>query len=88
MDDEQISELRSRREEITRVIEAMRIAWPFFSPELKRREIDKTGQLITSNDEEIRGRIKELQDLQELPSDLNRELEDINAALSEMDAAI
>lgn len=45
-------------------------------------------RLVTVNDDELRGRIKELQRLKELPSDLRVELDDIGAALSETDAAI
>ncbi len=79
--------LQKRGADIQQLIEAIRSGWPFLLAELKSREQEKTQQLVTANDETLRGRIKEIRDLQELPSDLYQELEDIGAALSEMDAA-
>jgi len=88
LDEITIEQLQSRKSEIERLFGAMQAAWPFFLQEIKRREAEMIQRLVTVNDDELRGRIKELQRLKELPSDLRVELDDIGAALSETDAAI
>jgi hypothetical protein len=80
-------DLKTRANEISQAIEAMHGAWPFLLREIQRLKAEKLPDLIAKDDEQLRGRIKQLQELEELPLQLRRELEDINAALSDEDAA-
>lgn len=80
-------DLKARANEISQAIEAMHAAWPFLLREIQRLNAEQLPRLIQKDDEQLRGRIKQLQDLEELPLRLRRELEDINAALSDPDAA-
>lgn len=79
--------LETRRAVILALTDALRGCWPLLLPELQARAEARTAQLIAVNDEQTRGRIKELQDLQSLPTSLQHELEAIEAALSDPDAA-
>lgn len=79
--------LETRRALIIGLIDALRGTWSLLLPELQARALSRTAQLVAVNDEQTRGRIKELQDLQDLPTCLQYELEAIQAALSDPDAA-
>lgn len=80
-------DLKARANEITQTLEAMHSAWPFLLREIQRLKAEQLPQLISKDDEQLRGRIKQLQALEDLPLQLRQELEDINAALSDEDAA-
>lgn len=76
-------ELRHRYTVITRTLEAISPGWPFFMAEVDKKIAELTDSLITQNSEELRGRIKALRDLKDLPSDLQQERHGMDAALSE-----
>lgn len=52
---------------------ALQAIWPIFSKELEKRRQENILRLIASDNEEARGRIKELSDLLDLPQRLNQE---------------
>lgn len=80
-------EIETRLGQISAVIDAMRGAWPVVSREIEARRQDLIGNLITQDNEQERGAIKELRNVLDLPSTLQQEREALAAALSEMDAA-
>ena len=82
-----IESLEARSGNISKGLEAMKSAWPFVYLEIESRISELTATLISSNDEQVRGKIKALKDIQELPFLLQAEQEGIRAALSEQDAA-
>lgn len=55
----------------------LQAAWPTLRPELKRQYDELITQLVTANNDETRGRIKQLAELLELPNTLQREAEDL-----------
>ena len=62
---------------------ALNMAWPRLNAELQSRIDSKTLQLIGANDEQVRGAIKALREIQNLPEALHSERIYIKAALSE-----
>jgi len=72
---------------IDKVLSACKDAWPVLMVEVDSKIGALTEQLISSDNEQTRGRIKALCDLKELPVSLAQERDGIRAALSEEDAA-
>ena len=84
MVDEAMKEsLGKRSSEITRIMAAIAPCWELIVEELKHRKQSRIEQLIMSNNDEVRGRIKELDDLMLLPGELHQELNDLEPALSD-----
>ena len=73
--------------EIDAKLNATSAAWPIIASELQERINTLTLQLVSNNDEQIRGRIKALMDLLSWPESLRQEREGISAGLSELDPA-
>lgn len=69
--------------ELTNQIQAIQNGWPFFSSLLQERINELTVRLIGGNDEQVRGRIKALQELKELPVTLQQERDGIKAGLAQ-----
>lgn len=80
--------LEERATEIIQQASVLDRCWATVSALLDERITKFTKELVNHNNEETRGRIKALEDLKELPAQLQSELEGIRAALSEQDAAI
>jgi len=79
----------TRLEEIEATLQAIRPGWPFFMAEVNAQIEQLTGSLIAQNNEETRGRIKALLDLQTLPEQLEAERTSILAAeLPDPDSAL
>jgi dihydroorotase len=72
-----------RLAEIDQTLEALRPAWPHLRVLLEGKRADLTVQLIAQDNEQVRGRIKALGDLLELPETLQQEREGIRAGLAE-----
>lgn len=64
---------KDRIAELMALMGGLSAAWPTLSRHLSARRNDCLEQLVAANDEEIRGRIKELNDLLELPERLQQE---------------
>lgn len=78
---------KARVEYIADFLTQTKTAWPLISKEIDAKVSELTARLINENSEEIRGRIKALIDVKELPKALLDELEGMRAALSDEDAA-
>lgn len=78
---------KARVEYIADFLNQTKTAWPLISKEIDAKVSELTARLINENSEEIRGRIKALIDVKELPKALFDELEGMRAALSDEDAA-
>ena len=55
--------------------------WPTLRPELERQKLALVDNLVTQENEQIRGRIKQINDFIDLPSALNQELRGLQEAL-------
>ena len=75
-----------RLREIDTVLSAMS-GWAAVQAEIDRKTASYIEQLVNQNNEELRGRIKALQLVRNLPETLASERESMSAALSEQDAA-
>ena len=76
-----------RVNEISQWLESTKTAWPFFAEEIRKRIAEHTADLIGTDNEQTRGRIKALTAVLELPQTLSHECEGIRAGLSEEDPA-
>ena len=79
----ELDEIRGRISEITQCLEAIHIGWPFFCAELARMEHELTESLITQESESVRGKIRLLRAIKELPEALQAEREGLNQGLPE-----
>ncbi len=73
----------AEQHETDEILNAIHSGWPRVANELQERINALTMQLISSNDEQIRGRIKALTELLEWPEQLRA----ISAGLSQADPA-
>jgi hypothetical protein len=76
-----------RIEQIQKTLEAIQNGWPFFLAVINQRLSDLTEELISQDNEQKRGAIKELRLLAELPETLVQERDGIQAALAREAAA-
>jgi hypothetical protein len=74
-----------RIEQISAGLESIRGGWPFLSQLFKEEAERLTVELIGQDNEQTRGRIKQLRELMELPLTLHSEREAIRAGLIEND---
>jgi hypothetical protein len=74
---------QERLAQINQTLEAVRSGWPFLLAVMQGRVNDLTETLIGNNDEQIRGRIKQLRELMDLPQTLQQEREGIEAGLAD-----
>lgn len=76
-------DIAARLDYINNTLAAFDMAWPRLAGEIQSRIDSLTLKLISANDDETRGAIKELRDLLNLPASLQYEREHINEALAE-----
>lgn len=74
---------QARIAQINNTLQALQQGWPFFVAELQQRIDALTMQLISQDSEQVRGRIKQLCDLQDMPELLSQERDGISAGLAE-----
>lgn len=72
-----------RIEQINRTLEAIRTGWPFFMAVMQEKADRLTLDLIGEDNEQRRGRIKQLRELMELPETLTSERSGLSAGLAE-----
>lgn len=77
-----------RANAISHWLEVSKTAWPFLAEEISRRIAEHTADLIGTDNEQTRGRIKALTAVLELPQTLSSERDGIRAGLSEQDPAV
>lgn len=75
--------VEGRINEVSAGLEAIRHGWPFLCAEVDRRIGELTEQLINNDNEQVRGRIKALLEVKNLPSSLQAERDGLSAALAE-----
>jgi hypothetical protein len=73
----------ARLSQISQTLEAVRSGWPSFLSVLQEKADRLTLDLIGQDNEQTRGRIKQLRELMELPEALQQERDGINAGLAE-----
>lgn len=78
------SDLKTRANTLTQLMEAMRNAWPFLLPAIVQMRDEKTQALIANEDPEVRGFIKAYQCLIDLPETVKAELEQLEQALADL----
>jgi hypothetical protein len=71
----------SRVEDIKRTLNAIGQGWSEIDKEIETRVASLTQSLIASENPEVRGGIKALQDLKDFPTQLEVELKEIEAEL-------
>jgi hypothetical protein len=76
-----------RIEQIQKTLEAIQNGWPSFLAVINGRVSELTESLISQDNEQTRGAIKELRRLAELPESLVQERDGIQAALAREAAA-
>lgn len=76
-----------RLDRINRLLAGLGGVWHLIAAELQTREQGLIADLISQDDEQKRGAIKELRTLLNLPETLHQERESIAAALSEQSDA-
>lgn len=81
-----MSEAEARLAEIDRTIQAIGLAWPVISALLQHKADALTSELIGQDNEQTRGRIKQLRELMDLPQTLQQEREGIRAGLADAPA--
>lgn len=79
--------IQERINQISNTLTALQSGWPHLLIEIDERIQALTTQLVSTDNEQTRGRIKALCDIKELPETLKQERDGISAALSEQDAA-
>jgi hypothetical protein len=78
---------KARIAEISNTLQAIQVGWAFMLAEINSRIESLTVQLISQESEQVRGRIKALCDLRDMPEELDQELRALSAGLSEQDPA-
>jgi hypothetical protein len=76
---------KERIEYIADFLARTKTAWPLIVAEIDQRVAGYTERLINEDDEQIRGRIKALLEVKELPETLLQELEGMRTPLSDED---
>ncbi len=82
-DDEQLQAVRIRLGEVQATLNAMDGVWGHIARELQRDRVAKTEALVVAEDQELRGRIKQIDDLLLLPQYLRMEMQNLSNALPE-----
>lgn len=75
---------QTRANTLKHLMEVMRNAWPFLLPVLIERRDEKTQALIAQENPEVRGAIKAIQGLIDLPETVKAELEQLEQALADL----
>lgn len=75
------TEAEARLTQITALFSAMQGAWPAIAVELGLRQQDLIASLISQNNDETRGRIKQLNDLIDLPNSIYQEMQNLKQPL-------
>ncbi len=87
MSPEQLDAARVRLMVLQAASGAMEAAWPYLTPMLQGLRAEKVEALVSADDQELRGRIKQIDDLLQMPQYLRSEIQVLSEALSEPDAS-
>jgi type VI protein secretion system component VasF len=72
--DEQQAELRGRVNQVQGLLNAIEGAWAPLARELARMRAEKVESLVTENNEQTRGAVKQIDEVLQLPNNLREEL--------------
>lgn len=82
-DEDRAQGVRVRLGEAQATLNAMDGVWPHIARELQRERLTKMERLVVAEDQELRGRIKQIDDLLLLPQYLRMEIQNLSTALPE-----
>lgn len=74
MTNEQQAELRARVDQVQACLNALAGAWAPLARELGRIRAEKVESLVTENNEQTRGAVKQIDEVLQLPNNLREEL--------------
>jgi type VI protein secretion system component VasF len=74
MTPDQEQDVRQRVDQVQAVLNAIPEAWAPLAREFERIRAEKVDKLITANNEELRGAIKFIDEVLQLPNNLRQEL--------------
>lgn len=75
------TEVEKRLAEVAPAYNALVGAWPHVAAELARIRAQHVEALVSENSEELRGRIKQIDDLLFLPHSLRQEMQNLSESL-------
>jgi len=78
---------KARLTEIGNTLQGIQSGWPYLLAEINSRIESLTVQLVSQESEQVRGRIKALCDLRDMPETLQQERDGLSAALADEAAA-
>lgn len=87
MNDSDIAMLSARLAQIQRLRDSVLPVFPLLKTHFESDMSRMTASLIHTNDEETRGRIKQLLDFLRLPEKLENEIQDLNRILNQPEEA-
>lgn len=74
MTDDQQAELRARIDQVQSALNALAGAWAPLAREFERIRAEKVAALVTRNNEQTRGAVKQIDEVLQLPNNLREEL--------------
>lgn len=87
MTPEQAQEVAERVNQVQAVLNALPGAWAPLARELERIRAEKVEALVTENNEQTRGAVKQIDEVLQLPNNLRQELLNLVNSLPEMGEA-
>jgi hypothetical protein len=78
---------QARLTHIHQTLQGIQTGWPYVLAEINSHIESLTGQLVNQESEQVRGRIKALRDLRDMPEALDQERQALSAALADQAAA-
>lgn len=87
MNEDRRQDCRARIAEAQATLNATQGVWPYICNELQRERLAKMERLVVAEDPELRGRIKQIDDLLQMPQYLRREIENLSGALPDSGAS-
>ena len=77
------NEAQTRMAQLTALRAVLPASWALFSEELARQREDMLIRLVAENDEQLRGKVKMIDELLRLPNTLDQEIRNLEQSLSE-----
>ena len=74
MTEQDVADVRQRIDQVQSALNALPGAWAPLAREFERIRAEKVAALITANNEEVRGAVKFIDEVLQLPNNLRQEL--------------
>lgn len=84
MTPDQVAEVRGRVDQLQSALNALPGAWAPLAREFERIRAEKLLALVTENNEQTRGAIKQIDEVLQLPNNLRQELLNLAKSLPDM----